>query len=728
MKRFVLFLIAVCLGSGVLWGQATSSSLGFKGKVLKVESVDNDYGPDWCGDFAFDASGMLEGMDYFYIPTVGRVRSVSIQRASASEISGTYESGTFKVKLSGGRVVSIVYNDEEDGTITLAYSYGSNGFPLKVAQTRVYYTEETVYGGGYTGMSRYQQSLQQLAQSNAGNLMQNYNNAVRAAQGVGYRTYAKTKKVKHTEKVTVEYDNYETDDIGNWVYRQICYNGSTYSQRRKIVYDSDFYSNFYWEKAQKAGIQEVIAYEADSRYLPAYRQKASRYVWNECRAEGDLDKVEAYASAEMHDEACRAEAAAYWNDRILETPKAQQKDADFLCRLCSHPFISAQNREKALDMARESVYEQEVMKSSDFRIVKGYCDKTIHGVKVFNAEYQRKIMARSNQLKSDSLKVLRTRARDQLAAGDASRALATCETIQGIDRNDPVLSEIRPEAAYQLLMQKKTYNTVRESDYEGYLRDYPDAPHAAEVRNLRALLAASLLQSTDNDAEMDRVDDLDMDEKTARTVHKLVQRQRYLKHRGKGYGIGMEFGLGLGAQYDVFGGLTVRAGHCADVVNFMTGFGIESLGPIKTEQSRLVRFGLYMPLALRFNVIRDWNEDLYIGAGTDLHFAPFGTEFKYDDIELVVKDSRLAKSFSLSPKFVIGLNTGFPDQEPFSFNFELFASYDLFPMFNQSYVDDCVLEDGRRLIDYIDPLNYGRQVTPTPGQRLRFGLIVRLEF
>ncbi|MCR5140767.1 MAG: hypothetical protein K6B45_11485 [Bacteroidaceae bacterium] len=745
-KRVYFFTGKICLlffssivGTSAL-AQTTEMQkwFGFKGKVEKAQIYSDN---EMRCSYSFDSlDGILVNPYIEFDETERKLFNenyVSLNKGGFNGVSDKY--GPFTVSLKNNLISKVVFKnvDENSGTYTRTFTYDKDGHLTKLNELYIYYTVEGVeYGANISGMDQYtretNQALNEYSQ-NVNNSLEEYqrdlarnplnymdaanrasnqinnsasnaaNRITNAAGGVGVNAYANTKKKKHTVVLDVYYSNYVFDEFGNWTSRTSTSKNGTFSELQIIEYESDFWSNYFWEKLQK---------------------------------EGDLWKIEAFFNHPKCSKKCKKLASSYWNERILDEIKINYNcSLDSLVRVSSSSIIEPNVKEDALNIVREAIFKEKVLTLRDFSAVPQMKDFSYDinrkgiSVPLFNDEYKKKITAHSENLRADSIAKLTDAATAQFKANDFSSALKTSENLLNIDENNDYAKNMAQEACFELISAKENDNTIKEEDYENFINSYSYSPHLKELQNRRALYASSFFNKSTTNEELERVVSLPTDEMTRKEVNKRYKKWKYRINRGKFFhlGLGGEYAVGL-ANSVAGGELTMRLGYTINFVNVTAGLKYNYLtstpqsfaAPSEAGKGYFERQYLSAPVMLRFNVKRDYSDATYIAAGAEFNFANFSSKLR--DINDIKDDNFANKNMVISPRFAFGGRL-------FGIELELFATYDKDNLFNVEYIENYTLENGQSIQTACEKDSYEKQIKSNNFlDKVRGGLSLRLWF
>lgn len=696
-----LFVLLLVLPLSVFAQNTDLKRLGFKGEVQKVEN-DGSY---ISTVYEFDESGNASDFRIFLGET--QPVSASITSRTKNSIKGKWfvanQSGSYTLTVSNGKMTKLVAKDDK-GTSTITYGYNSKGEMVRSELTYVYYTTETYYEGGYSGLDEYERSLNALA--NSGSIVsaaRNYNRALNAAANVGYGVRERKKKIKHTDKHTETFSDYVYDEFGNWVSRKIARDGSNAgTQHRIITYEPNFFSRHCWEKAKATGDYWVIeAFAQNDRYTDEYRQIAKDY----------------------------------WNAGIVnEVKNAYGNALDSLCRISQSPIITQDNKEVLENDARVMAWDNYVMPERDYAKVAAMTNVTLQGWGIFNNEYQNRIVERSQQLRNDSVAYLNNKARAEYGNAQYAEAINTTVVTLGILPEDATAIELSQDSYYQYILQglaAATPDVV--STMETYLELYPQGKYQTQVEDERVKYHLAALPGNLSTYSYIRTLPVN-DAALAKRVKKETKRAEFKLNRGKLVALGI--GVNGEAGKDMFGGfgeIGLRVGYLANWVNLYVGgrFGwMSSMAALigKDKVKETVNGGHFellrasVPVQVRLNFAKSYTHAWYLGVGADLNFnlnskvkmSGFTSETMDTPLtsgKYTFADDKLVNGFTYSPRVSLGV-TGK------HWNFEVYGLYDLKETFDMDYLQEM----------HIDNMVHPEIFQNQTDNKMRFGAALRVFF
>lgn len=722
--KFLALFCALFAMYFVANGQNTDlKRLGFKGEIQKVE-----YGPYYSSRetvYEFDTSG--KATNFHLLMGETQVVDASITTRTNTSISGKWfaggESNTYTLTISNGKITKMTSKDSK-GNTTLTYQYNANGEMTRVDLSYVYYTTETYYEGGYSGLDEYERSLNNLANSNLSNLASNYNKAIKAAGRVGYGVRERTKKVKHEDKNYEEFKDYEYDEFGNWVSREYYRNGYHVSrQYRYITYDPTFWSKTLWEKVKSSG---------------------------------DFSAIENFALNPNVTKEYKNIAANYWNANIMnEIQTAYDNKLDSLCRILQSPIVNAENKATLENQARAFVWNNYVLTERDYLKVNKFSRTTIQNWKVFDREYINKIQERSRALRADSIAFLTNKAQAEYDKALYTKAMETSNGILNISQNDQKALELLENSSYKQILKNVDAGTPVPNEMTQYLQTFPQGKYKTEVEDQYATYNLNVLKACEDEEAINKAGGMELinflrslpvnDLKLAKSVKKTADKKEFVLKRGDV----LDFGLGVSSEYGpdmfgVFGEAGFRIGYLANFVNLYVGgrFGWMSSGVAirhSEDAKQTVNGGHFellrasIPVQLRLHLAKKYNSAWYLGLGADLNFnispkiklngaATTKTNDRGQQVEIstgnprlddtmLFKDKNLVNKMTYSPRVALGYSGRV-------LNFELYGVYDLKDTFNKEYLKNNHIEN------LVHPQFYDGQV----NNKWRIGAALRLMF
>ena len=734
MKRLIylsLLLISSLISYADNW-----SRLGYKGKVTKTTIFGYGSGKE---SFTFDISGNLLGIttDCYNVSF-----STQMLTRTSTGFSGTCKIKGFDGKISittGKKGITKIYIKYDTGSLTVTNSYDSKGKLTKKVYEDIWYTEEEPTYDSNIGseLNRYSKNQSSTLnrygnrqQANLNRLQKKINDALAKGDMAAYQrardeymkasndnandymnesetnsnSYMsnvhagfKKKKVKHTNHNVCYFSDYDFDEFGNWTSRTVSLEKDEFGERQTIVYDSE-----YW----------------------------SKYFWGKLKPEGDLRKIESFAMNPNCYATYKDSAVTFWNERILKEIKlVYNNNIDSLCKASKSPIITDLRKDSALNIVREDIYSNQVLSLRDFNTVRQMKDMVYCNIPIFDKPFQEKIMARSEELRKDSVLFLTTKAQKELDSEDNNSALITSNTILLIDKDNANAINIGQEASYRLIVEREHENTVTEADYISFLDTYPSSIHSQEMQNNRALFASNLFNEETSNEELERVNALPTDESTHKIVSKRYKKWKFKNNRGRFFhiGLGGEFAYGP-VNTVVSGELTTRFGYTANLLNLTVGLKYNYLtsssqmfkSPKESGKAYFERQYLSVPIMLRLNFLHGYNGSSYFAVGTELNINTLSAKLR--DVEDIKEKNFANDKFSITPRIALGGRF-------YGIEIELFATYDVDNPFNVDYIKDYKLKSGQNIKTACDESAYDKQINGEDFfDKVRGGIALRLWF
>ena len=739
--RKLLLALSTVLTVGLSAQPKDASLFGYKGKV-KTATVKTSANDLERFSIRFDDNGGIVGEYTDYEHVSGMRVQHQLTKRTRNSITGLTLSEKFTMTIANNRITKTVYRGDDNYSLTRTFTYNTDGRLTKIDEVEVSYTTEVVLNNGFNDAQRIANDVKSDAQQNANTMMsdaqQNANElyadimrnpldyegaanraaernnaaANRAAErnnaaanraanrinAAASRMGPRERKVKHTNRATITFSNYQFDDFGNWTSRTVTDKDGVCEESQIIEYDKEFWSQFYWERLHPTG---------------------------------DLRRIEAFALNQNCSDNYKKLASNFWNERILaEVERVDKNNRDTLCHVAKSRIISETNKEKALNIVREDLYANVVMPIRDYARVDGMKNMSYNDFSIFDNIYKKKIEQLSQQLRQDSITFLSGKAKKEFEVRDYVSAEKTCKGLLIIDPANSLAKEISQEANYQIVLTKEANNTVNENDYTNFIEQYSYSSHMNEILDKRALYASSLFNKLTSEEELDRVHNLQtVDQKATKTVNKRYRKWMFKKNHGRFFriGLGGEFGVG-GANAIASGELGVRLGYTANLINGTIGFKYNYLTstsqmfekPKEVGDAFFERHYLSVPLMLRFNLKHGYHGSTYVGLGAELNVANLKTLLR--DVNEYIKEKEFAKKdMSLSPRIAFG---GYL----VGIEVELFATYDNENHFNKDYIETYQL-NGQPVKNVCNEKSYQKQVEPKDFlDKIHGGLAIRLWF
>ncbi len=715
MKKIIIFtlLATIALAANA---QSDLPLFGIKGKVLSAAYYLNN---EKKYTNTFDESGRLQDfnieMNFYGFPA-------TIEKRSATGFEGTcsFQGQWFgyKITKANGYISKFTCNDGK-GTMTMTYTY-ANGTLVRVDESYVYYTEDQIeYGANITGVDDYYKEVGKATDDYYKELEKTYSNPLNylnpygtakkvqrsanraanrinnAAGRVGVNTYAKTKKTRHEDKHVTLYRDYRFDDFGNWVSRTASRDGGHYAPELQVLtYDQEYWSEFYWKKIQPTG---------------------------------NLNHIEAFAKNSNCSDKYKRLASEYWNSHILdEIATKYDNNIDSLCAAATKAIINPQNKEKAMAYVREQVWKDEVLPISDYNRVKAKKDIKRMSVQIFDSRYRTRIDSLSSALRADSLKRLSQKMQTEFEGNKLKDALATAATISTIDPGNTAASDISYKAQLKMLQAKEADGTVTEKDYTSFIDSWPASELKPQMEDSRILLASSKFTEGTSSSELSRVLAMPASEKAHKKAEKRKRKAEFKKERGNFMHLGFGADFAAGATNTVLGGgISLRLGYTANIINFMTGVRYGYLTstsqmfkqPKEAGKGYFDRHMISIPAMLHFNIKHGFYGCTYIGAGAEINVANMGANLR--DVENYKEKNFGNSKTTITPRISFGGRL-------LGIEMELFATYDMDNPFDVDFIKYYQI-NGKNVRDYCNPNVYEKQILNDGFfDKVRGGLAMRI--
>lgn len=594
IRKYIAFLalLSVAIVHAEDW-----TKYGLKGKVVKSVITSNNYDHNVEIVRRFNLSGHLVDLQFQDLTTdYGRKLNIAVER------------NRYTSDVKNGKISTIRF-DSDGQKCVLSYHYGQNGQLSEITYVENWTTSTTEHISATAQMNdavakakKLKSELDKLQVGTAAynRKMAEYQAAVKKAtvNNFGGQNVVHTQN-HSSEGIPKYFSDYEFDELGNWIKRQVKYAGARYTEYQYITYDSDYYSSNMWPIVEKSG---------------------------------DLTKVVDFYDNEMTNSTFKQKAKDYWNSRILDSVyKECGNQLDCLVNTALNPICSNENKEKILDSVRVQVYDKEVAQERDFAKLRQVADKKIAQIAIFNEEYRSRILKQADQMYNDSVAYLEKQVVAQLDIQDYKSAQAT--SLQAM-KIAPGFEKYRAEAEYQLLMGKKADGEITSADCEEYRKDNPNSLYDEDVAKLY-----NHLYTVENRGKF---------------VHFSVEggisfgKGMYEANGGIGILLGWHYTLlnfYTGVQYGGFG--VISGGQNGDLEKQDKG------GHFSGQH-------VTIPAVLRFNLKRSFTENYYVGLGANLNFAAtgyLGYADKYGH-SLHIKDKALYNHpFFLTPRFAVGYSS-----------------------------------------------------------------------
>lgn len=742
MKRKLKFLLlsALLLICGGVDAQVTQthlgipySELGFKGNILSLSGMpigrypqqfvltpgyinafsigENDFIVTGKTETGYDGQLFTLDLDCKFTVQNGKLTKISYQGESGQwtgTFTFTYANDAVTVKENSSRTYKHTY--------WVDYSVKADDIARQINELNEWYQAQ--YMKNYYNYSKLN-SLNRQFEKKLNKLNEQYQ--YYSLKGGEYKTETKTDKSNKTFK----YYDFKKDEVGNVV---------SYSMSIDDEHVKDI--------------------ELDYVYEPNY---IGEFFWNKLKESTDINDLEAFYHNTKFSDKYRELAQKRWNELVASKLEGEFKtDVNKLVNLVGKRIISENNRARTQELISEYYYPQAI-KIRDFQELKNFVSaKTKSGVPYFNQVYRNKLMALSNQLRTDSIAYLNDKAKAEIDCGDFKKAISTTAGTLAFAPYDETANNLAQDGYYKLVQKGVAEAQPDTVVMKKYLQLYPAGKYKAQVEDEFVTSKLDILKACKKDIDIVNAGGVDMinylrslpvnDPKLARKVKNVTDKKEFTLHRGDV----LDFGIGVSAEYGpdmagLFGEMGFRVGYLANWVNLYVGGrfgsmtsmtalvnGEKALEPVNGGHFSMLRASV--PVQVRLHVAKDYDHAWYVGLGADLtfnispkikvtgvaeksHTNSYGqtvsdaTGNPFLDNSIVFKDKNLVNKMTISPR----LSLGYTGRD---LNFEIYGLYDLNDTFNKAYLEDNGIEN------LVHPQFYEKQV----GNKWRVGLALRWMF
>ncbi len=725
-KILFLFLLISSLNSFA----DDMTRLGFKGQLNK-SSISGSY--SGTESYTFDDFGNISK---FYTDRYGASITTTSLNSTSTGFSGTCETEGIDGKVTitiGKNGITKIYVKYDTGSLTVNNSYDSNGRLIKKTYNETWYTEEEL-----TFETNIEEEAEKLFQRQQTAVEDLYNprnilNPERAAQKYidaternanayvsNARAGFRKKKVKHTKNETYIFSNYVDDEFGNWTERTVKKQGDNASNKElnTIQYTNEFLSEYYWNKLKDSG---------------------------------DLRAIERFALLPTTTSKYKTLAVDFWNSKILdEIETVYHNNCDSLCKVAFGPITNKDISNKALDIARKDIFDNQVMLERDYTKVPLFKGRKMSGHDIFDDAYKAKIDERSLQLRNDSIAFLIKKAESEIANNNNLEASKTSRIILRIDNQNTHAKELAATSEFNLLVEKENSGSTTDKDYEYYRKANIGSQYDAAVADKHIMYAMSRKKEFKDSKRMceysdylDNLSNLPMTEDVLSKYKKSQKRAYFSCMHGSfvNVGFGAFAGYSLGNEIHYGGEVGARFGYLCNILNVYIGAkysysaGFNSMDSKNkhnddyTKDGYLSAHRITIPAILRINVKPNYFSAIYLGIGAE-YSIPLNSKYTYYNVSqnsnwlTIAEDVSFSKTNSdsdknmlrksyIAPRFGIGITAQYLE-------LELYGIYDKKgTLYDKEYLDKLGVET------LIHSKQYEKQ---TEKAKLRFGLAARIMF
>lgn len=738
-------LLSLLLATSLMSYADDWSKLGYKGSGTKSAISGNNSGTE---SITFDNSGNLLGIT---TNRYGASFSTNSLTPNSSGFSGTCTTEGFngKITITTGKYGIVKINIKYDtGSLTVTNSYDSEGKLSKKVYDESWYTEEELTFESnveeeaarlYRNQQASANRMYERQQANANKLYEDYQKAllsgdprkIKKAQDAyekasrdnandymnesernanrymsNARAGFKKKKVKHTKHNVYYFSDYDFDEFGNWTTRTVKEESSSSltKDNHEVQYTNEFLSEYYWNKLKDSG---------------------------------NFRAIERFALKSTTTEKYKKIAQDFWNANILDAvAKVDNNHCDSLCKIAFRPIAYQDVTNKALNIARKDIFDNQVMLERDFNKVLLFKNKKMSGKEIFDTNYKQKIDQRSSQLRSDSIAFLINKAENEIAKKQNAEASKTSRGLLLIDDNNARGKELAATSEFNLLEEKENNGIVIDKDYDLYRLMNVGSQYDAAVADKHIMYAINRKKEFKDQKRMcdfrnylDSLSYLPMTESVTSRYKKAKKNATYSCEHGSfiNVGIGGFAGYSFGNEYHVGGEIGARLGYLCNILNvyiagkysYSAGFNsMDSQGKHNddgTKDGYLTAQRITIPAILRLNVKPGYHSAIYLGLGAE-YSIPINAKYIYYNESLnkveSESDKKMLHKATIAPRFGIGVTARYLE-------LELYGIYESGTLYDKEYLDKLGVES----------LIYKKQYdNQTDKGKLRVGLAVRLLF
>lgn len=475
---------------------------------------------------------------------------------------------------------------------------------------------------------------------------------------------------------TISYSNYQMDNFGNWTSRTANVTQTEY----------DYWSSTPKSKTKTTSYTEYRKIE----YAPGFAEW--NMAWPHVKSSGDLTEIGRYATSSLTLENYKDEATEYWGKHIVEYAKSQNLSSSKILELAYNPLTKSNARESLLNIARENIYNNEVMQETNYDRVAEFANKKYAGNDVFNNEYKTKIKDRANYLRSDYLQQLINSAKDAYTQNQYERTLALCEKIEKIDPRNPEVETLKSETYFQRLKQKNAFGQTNEQDFLNYQKQFANSPHNGEVGDMLVEYALGKKKTYSDKLLYEYLGDFRSVPMSKESSSKLERaRQKAYTHMNRGHWLGFNIGANIGgSKAEMHGGIEggFRFGYMYRFLNLWAGakYQVNSgyLLASDTEGGYLSSNLLSVPVMVRMNLAKDYDSDFYLGLGAE-YVVPLKGRYALatgegeDEYDKLPRSKEYVGKAFWAPRVSLGYSLGFLEME-------LYGTYNLADKYNIAHL------------------------------------------
>ena len=539
------------------------NELGFKGEIVNISGFFS--GRQGCvdafsiGDNKFIVTGKTTSGYKGELTSLGKDCQFTIQNGKLTKIS--YQGGAGQWK----------------GTFT--FTYTNDAVTVKENSSRTYKTEyyvdysakaeeisqqmnETIkwWEYGYITLRQYNEKMQELERQ----YLYYYN------KGGEYKTETKTDKSNETFK----YYNFKKDELGNVVSNSMSIDDKHETDvKLSYTYDSDYIGEFYWNKLKEST---------------------------------DLDDLEDFYLDTKFDDKYRGFAQKRWNELVASKLDGEFKnDVNKQVNLLGKRIMSENNRARVQELISEYYYPQAI-KIRDFQELKKFA-----GMPYFTKTRRDELMARSQQLRNDSIAFLNAKAKAEMDGKKYTRAMATAKGVLVIAPGDQEADNMVQDAYEKIISMSVESGLPDEVRMKEYLQLYPKGKYKAKVEDAYTAHMLDVLKNKKNKESIQAAGGMDLinyvrnlpvnNKKLAKKVERVTEKKEsVLTGKENSYNdllflaLNSDFGKGIGVGFGLDLGLAMGKSQIGVGLSYNTKMGF-ALDAKYAYKIRLLKNFYYIP-------------------------------------------------------------------------------------------------------------------------------------
>jgi hypothetical protein len=332
----------------------------------------------------------------------------------------------------------------------------------------------------------------------------------------------------------------------------------------------------------------------------------SEYHWDKLKESTDLDDLEKFYLDTNFGDKYRGFAQKRWNELVVSKLDGEFKnDVNKQGNLLGKRIMSENNRARVQELISEYYYSQAI-KIRDFQELKKFA-----GMPYFTQTRRDELMARSQQLRNDSIAFLNAKAKAEMDGKKYTRALATAKGVLVIAPEDQEADNMVQDAYEKIISMSMESGLPDEVRMKEYFRLYPNGKYKAKVEDAYTAHMLDVLKNKKNKESIQAAGGMDLinyvrnlpvnNKKLAKKVERVTEKKEsVLTGKETSYNdllflaLNSDFGKGIGVGFGLDLGLALGKSQIGVGLSYNTkmGFGLNAKYAYKI---RILKNFYYIP-------------------------------------------------------------------------------------------------------------------------------------